>query len=185
MTKKLYRNKSQSILGGVAAGIAEYFDLDTTLVRVGCLLAFFLGGSGLLIYIILWIVLPEKQELMANGQLINDNPYLVNDSNQMKTKKKEEEGYIGGAVLILIGSIFLINNFVPGLRIEKLWPIILIVIGILLLFGVAKKKNNKETDYRTNNSDIPPYQNTGTKKSEFSDENENPTGQNYDSTKPE
>jgi len=45
-------------IAGVCAGIAEYFDLDPTLVRVLWLIAIFFGGTGFLLYIILWIVLP-------------------------------------------------------------------------------------------------------------------------------
>jgi len=45
-------------VGGVCAGLADYFDLDPTIVRVVWLLAIFLGGTGVLAYLILWIVLP-------------------------------------------------------------------------------------------------------------------------------
>ena len=56
--KRLMRSSRDKKLGGVCAGLAEYFDLDPTLVRVLWLLAIFLGGTGILAYFILWIVLP-------------------------------------------------------------------------------------------------------------------------------
>lgn len=57
MKKKLTRSKDQKI-GGVCAGLAEYFDLDPTLVRVGYALAAFFYGFGFVLYIILWFVMP-------------------------------------------------------------------------------------------------------------------------------
>lgn len=56
--KRLMRSSRDKKLGGVCAGLAEYFDLDPTIVRVIWLLAVLLGGTGLLAYLILWIVLP-------------------------------------------------------------------------------------------------------------------------------
>lgn len=52
------RSSRDKKLGGVCAGLAEYFDLDPTIVRIVWLLAIFLGGTGLLLYLILWIALP-------------------------------------------------------------------------------------------------------------------------------
>jgi phage shock protein C len=56
--KRLMRSSRDKKIAGVCAGIAEYFDLDPTLVRVLWLIAIFFGGTGFLLYIILWIVLP-------------------------------------------------------------------------------------------------------------------------------
>ena len=63
MNKRLYRSNDR-ILGGVCAGLAEYFDFDPTLVRVAyVLLTLCTAFSGLLAYIILWIVMPDKRNL--------------------------------------------------------------------------------------------------------------------------
>ena len=56
--KRLMRSSRDKKVGGVCAGLADYFDLDPTIVRVVWLLAIFLGGTGILAYLILWIVLP-------------------------------------------------------------------------------------------------------------------------------
>jgi phage shock protein PspC (stress-responsive transcriptional regulator) len=56
--RRLMRSSRDKKLGGVCAGLADYFDLDPTIVRVVWLLAVFLGGTGVLAYLILWIVLP-------------------------------------------------------------------------------------------------------------------------------
>jgi phage shock protein C len=56
--KRLVRSTTDKKIAGVAAGLADYFDLDPTIIRVVWLLAFLCGGAGLLAYIILWIALP-------------------------------------------------------------------------------------------------------------------------------
>ena len=62
--KRLYRIEQGSKLWGVCGGIAEYFDLDPTLVRLGWVLFVALGGSGILAYIIAAMVIPKKSEVM-------------------------------------------------------------------------------------------------------------------------
>jgi phage shock protein C len=58
MTKRLMRSSRDKKIAGVCAGLADYFDLDPTVVRIIWLLAIFLGGTGFLLYLILWIALP-------------------------------------------------------------------------------------------------------------------------------
>ncbi len=57
--KRLLRSRRDKKLGGVCAGLAEYFDLDVSLVRLAWILFAVLGGSGVLAYILAWIVIPE------------------------------------------------------------------------------------------------------------------------------
>jgi len=56
--KRLTRSSTDKKIGGVCAGLAAYFDIDATIVRIVWLIAVLFGGTGLLLYIILWIVLP-------------------------------------------------------------------------------------------------------------------------------
>lgn len=60
---QLYRSKDGAVLGGVCSGLSERFKVDVSLVRIAFLLALFGMGFGLGIYIILWIVLPEKTDI--------------------------------------------------------------------------------------------------------------------------
>ena len=60
MNKRLYKSRNDKMLGGVCGGIAEYFDIDPTLVRLGWVLFCALGGSGILAYIVAAIVIPEQ-----------------------------------------------------------------------------------------------------------------------------
>lgn len=59
-TKRLYRSHQDRMLGGVCGGLAEYLGLDPTVVRLVFLLLFFLGGQGLLVYLIMWLIVPEE-----------------------------------------------------------------------------------------------------------------------------
>jgi phage shock protein C len=58
--RKLYRSRSNRQLAGVCGGLAEYFNIDATLVRVLFVVFAVLGGPGLLAYILLWVIVPEK-----------------------------------------------------------------------------------------------------------------------------
>jgi len=60
--KKLYRSKKNKMIAGVCGGIAEYFDIDPTLVRLLGLVLVLSGGAGVIAYIIAWIIIPEKPE---------------------------------------------------------------------------------------------------------------------------
>lgn len=62
-TKKLYRSGSSRKIAGVCGGIAEYFDIDPTMVRVAWVLFSCLGGSGLLAYIIAAIIIPDESQI--------------------------------------------------------------------------------------------------------------------------
>jgi len=58
--KKLIRPKDGAMIGGVCAGVARYFDLDATLIRVIWVLLVCVGGTGLLAYVICWLVIPRE-----------------------------------------------------------------------------------------------------------------------------
>ena len=58
--KRLYRSKKARLLGGVCGGLAEYFNIDPTIMRVIFILLALLGGIMLIVYIVLWIIVPER-----------------------------------------------------------------------------------------------------------------------------
>lgn len=58
--KRLYRSRRQRLLGGVCGGLAEYFGLDVSLVRLAWILFVLLAGSGILVYLLAWIVIPSE-----------------------------------------------------------------------------------------------------------------------------
>ena len=63
--KKLYRQLDDKIFGGVCSGLAEYFEIDTVLVRVLFVIAFFFGSMGFWLYIILWIIMPKTPKTIT------------------------------------------------------------------------------------------------------------------------
>lgn len=56
--KKLYRSRKNRMIAGVCGGLADYFDIDPTWVRLIFVFLFFVGGAALLAYVILWIIVP-------------------------------------------------------------------------------------------------------------------------------
>ncbi len=63
MAKKLYLSNTDKKISGVCGGIAEYLDVDSTLVRIIWLLVAFAGGSGIIAYIIAMIIMPDRNEI--------------------------------------------------------------------------------------------------------------------------
>ena len=61
--RKLYRSRSQRMLGGVCGGLAEYFNVDTTLIRVLFLVLAVFGGTGLVIYVVMWLIVPDVSKV--------------------------------------------------------------------------------------------------------------------------
>lgn len=59
--KRLERSTDDRWIAGVCGGLADYFDVDATIVRLVFLLAFFGFGTGLLVYLVLWVVMPKAQ----------------------------------------------------------------------------------------------------------------------------
>ncbi len=60
MKKRLYRSKTNRILGGICGGIAEYLDVDPTIIRLIWVLITLVYGVGILAYLIAWLIIPEK-----------------------------------------------------------------------------------------------------------------------------
>ena len=84
--KRVYRNPDDKVLGGVCSGIAAYFDFDPMWLRLAFVLAVIFGGSGLLLYIILWIIIPEAKTLSEKMEMRGE---AVNISNIERNVKAE------------------------------------------------------------------------------------------------
>jgi phage shock protein C len=65
MEKRLMKNRTNKMIGGVAAGFAEYFNIDVTLVRVLMVVAFFAPIPAIIPYIVLWVLLPTKENQLT------------------------------------------------------------------------------------------------------------------------
>jgi phage shock protein PspC (stress-responsive transcriptional regulator) len=146
--KRLYRSTESRVVAGVAGGMAEYFEIDPVIIRVLFVALALFGGGGLLIYVVLWIVLPEQRMLKSRAgsyrsfdASAESSPEPNPEPSPMNTEHPESgHGHnptrgsiIAGVILITLGSMFLIDNFVPRINFGDIWPFILVVIGIILL----------------------------------------------------
>ncbi|MBJ6144971.1 GIN domain-containing protein [Hymenobacter sp. BT559] len=87
--RKLFRDVDTGKIGGVSAGLAAYFRTDVVLVRVLFLLSLFLGGSGFIIYLILWVVVPEARMVSEKMQMRGDAVTLSGIDNTLRTSAFE------------------------------------------------------------------------------------------------
>ena len=60
--RKLYRSRNQRMVAGVCGGLADYFNIDATVVRVLFLILSVFGGTGLVIYLVMWIIVPDASK---------------------------------------------------------------------------------------------------------------------------
>jgi phage shock protein PspC (stress-responsive transcriptional regulator) len=133
MEKKLQRDTRNKVIGGVCAGLANYFGMDASLLRLLLALMILFAGSGFWLYIILWIVMPagDPQVTRENGDAIM--------SDISKPTKINKGSLVIGLVLIGLGGLGLLHRFVPSFSWQMLWPIFLIVLGIILIIPKDKK----------------------------------------------
>jgi len=150
MRKALQRSTSDKMIGGICSGLGKYFNTDPLLFRALFILVLCVGGSGLLVYLILWIVIPEeKKDYFSSSKSFEER------NSQTQNKKFEpdtESGSISvGLLLLSAGILFLINNLVPDFHFRKFWPIILIIVGGGLILGQRRPKTPKENINEPNN----------------------------------
>lgn len=81
-SQRLYRSESDRMLGGVCGGFAEVYDVDPTLVRLAIVAFTLAGGSGILLYLIAWLVIPSESEVKGKK---------VKDVEAEKVEEDEEE----------------------------------------------------------------------------------------------
>ncbi len=87
--KKLYRSRENKKVGGVCGGIAEYFNLDPTLVRLGAIVLIFIWGAGLLAYIVAWAIIPERPAHVDVDYEVKSEP--VYEEKQQKDDQEQNE----------------------------------------------------------------------------------------------
>lgn len=144
MKKILQRSEQNKILAGVCSGLADYFSVDVSWVRAAFLLALFAGCSGGLIYVILWIAVPINPVGSGNFEPVFEEQSGTDASFQNELKKEKRRGgrVLFGVFLIALGIFFLLDEFdiiPPWLDLGKLWPLFIIVPGILMIAKSSKK----------------------------------------------
>lgn len=152
MEKKLQRIEQEKMIAGVCTGLADYFDVDVTWVRIAFVLAVMAGASGVLAYIVLWIAVPQRPYLPDYGQFNADYKVYEQASqvNPAFNRRKKGDGQwrlIIGTIFIFFGAFFLLNEFnlIPyWLDFHTLWPVILIIMGVFTLAGSRRKESWKD-----------------------------------------
>ncbi|HEY5668841.1 MAG TPA: PspC domain-containing protein [Anaerolineales bacterium] len=148
MENKLYRSRTDAMLGGVCGGLAHYLRIDSTLVRLFFILIA-LGGSGIgvFVYLLLWIIIPlegQKKDVTLQDTVRSGSEEIAERTRQMGDDLRHlvrnpnpQAGLLIGAALIILGAIFLIQNldlpWLYWLDFDVIWPALLIVGGIALL----------------------------------------------------
>ena len=142
--KKLERSRKNRVIAGVCAGLADYFNIDIALMRVLFVVATICGSFGFWMYVILWIVVPEENILgpgneQSYGDTIDITPQENNDEN-----KRKNGAMSASLILIFIGVVALVDNFTSFAWVWKLWPVPIIIIGVVILINALKNNNNEQ-----------------------------------------
>jgi phage shock protein PspC (stress-responsive transcriptional regulator) len=165
--RKLYRDMDNAWLAGVSSGIAVYFDIDAFWIRLLFLISLFFGGAGVLLYIILWILIPEatsaSQKLEMRGhpvdlegitRVVKESVENVRESGAIRRLFQGIHALISGFFRVLgkiigagfvVGSFFAMIGLMVGLGIVLTnwnapyndFPLRGVVSGALLLFGTV------------------------------------------------
>ena len=142
MNRRLYRCRENRVIAGVASGVAEFFGLDPTLVRVLWFLSIFFGGVSLLLYIGLALIVP-LEPLPAGAATAPVEP-----------AEPHRHGAGGGGrwvtffgiALIVLGSLALLNALLPAVAAARyLWPLFIIGIGAVLVIGALRRDDAAPT----------------------------------------
>ncbi len=143
--KKLLRNKGDKMIAGVASGIADYFDIDANMIRLLFILLTIFGGSGILLYIVLWILIPSdgsknmsggKDVMRENVREMKETVSEVAKEFKSRPKEKHEKSQLGfGIVIVVVGILFLLNNLgiFEMVEVQKFWPLLLVFLGIYIV----------------------------------------------------
>lgn len=148
MNTRLYRSRSDVMIAGVCGGLSRYLRIDVTLVRLFFVLLALAGnGIGLLIYFLLWMVVPPEGirrdpslgENVRTGseEIVERARDVGEDLRGMMRGPNPQAGLIFGSALVLLGLVFLLQNlnlsWLGWLDLDVVWPALLIIGGVVLL----------------------------------------------------
>ena len=128
---RLYRSQTDKVIGGVAGGLGDYLNIDPVIVRILFVLLAVFGGSGVLVYIILWIVIPERKYTF--GEVKSETGQAETYRPRNGEKRRSNSSLIAGLVLITFGLLFLIDRLMPMYHIWDFWPLLLVGAGVLMI----------------------------------------------------
>lgn len=125
--RRLYRSTAQRVIAGVCGGLGEYFGVDPIWFRIGFVVLALGGGSGILIYLVLWLVIqpaPDGHVSPTPGQGAPTGAAVV------------------GAVFMIVGTIALANTIAPWVG-QYIWPVVFVLVGLALVMGGLNRDNHR------------------------------------------
>lgn len=143
MARRLYRSRRNAVIGGVCGGLGEYFDVDPVLVRIIWLIALF-SGVGLIVYLLCWVLIPQRplgDHIQEKSQY--QDGYYNEDYYRNETGRREKTKLLLGTGLIILGSFFLMQRFMPWFDFDLIWPVLLIFCGFYLIY---REKDDHDED---------------------------------------
>jgi phage shock protein PspC (stress-responsive transcriptional regulator) len=140
--RRLYRSRTDRMLGGVAGGVAAYLQVDPTLTRLAFVALALAAGTGVLAYIIAWIVIPEEPLGQAGPPTLAVPAAGDTAGAAVPAAPRRSTGrgarLIVGAILVAVGCILLLDWAIPDLH-HFFWPAAIIVFGLgLLAYGARR-----------------------------------------------
>ena len=153
--KKLFRNPDDRMIGGVSSGIAAYFGVETLWARLFFVLSTLIWGFGPLVYLILWIVMPEAKTASDKIQMKGDPVNIDNisktfqdEADKVSDQLKSNGQHYGKKVESLVGSIFnFIGQLLKGIFnvFGKIFGVLFLIAGTFLLVGMLGMLIGSET----------------------------------------
>ena len=145
MNRRLYRCRENRMLAGVAGGVAEYFAIDASLVRLVWFASIFFGGLGVLLYVAMVFIVP-LEPLTAEAAAAHAASAAATPLGHVH---RPSSGWLMtgfGVVLLVIGGIALLDVALPGWATwRQLWPIVFIAAGAVLLLTSMRRHGDART----------------------------------------
>lgn len=159
MNRRLYKSETDRVIGGVAGGVAEYLDVDPSIVRVvWAVLALITGGVFFVLYIVMWIVVPlAPWSPPGEASSVGGDPARPatgaapagpepsptwNPQPARRAPRSSGSGsWVFGLILIGLGLYFLAREYLPAINFNRLWPVGLVALGILLLIVSVRRRS--------------------------------------------
>ena len=141
-THRLYRSNKDRMITGVSGGLAEYFDVDPVLVRIGWVVfCFASGGTAILIYIIMAIIMPKEENLESLSDELPEAGGKI--GSEKRPRNLLALILIGIGVLALLPNVSVFSWFGWGvfswLSWSVLWPMVLLAIGAAILISRTRR----------------------------------------------
>jgi phage shock protein PspC (stress-responsive transcriptional regulator) len=138
MNRRLYRCRHDRRLAGVAGGVAEFFDLDPTLVRLVWVVSIFFGGIGLFLYIAMAIIVPLEPISAADAAAEGATGA---EGHRHAPRADGRWTTIVGLGLILFGTMAFVDRFLPALDVKHVVvPAAAIAIGLILIANAIRRE---------------------------------------------